>query len=52
MLLALPPSARLAIITPLSAALASVGLPFSATAFLNFELSSWFSDVIVPNLDE
>ena len=52
MLLALPPSARLAIITPLSAALACVGFPFSATAFLNLGPSNWLSDVIVPNLAE
>ena len=38
--------------TPFSAALASVGFPFSATAPLNFGPSSWLSEVIVPNLDE
>ena len=47
-----PPSARLTIMTPFSAALAEVGLPFSATAFLNCGPSSWFSEVIVPNLLE
>ena len=47
-----PPSARLAIMTPFRPALAEVGLPFSATAFLNFELSRSFSEVIVPNLLE
>ena len=52
MLLAVPPCARFAIMTPFSAALAAVGFPFSATAFLNCEPSSWFSEVIVPNLDE
>ncbi len=36
MLAAVPPSARFAIMTPFSAAFAAVGLPFSATAFLNF----------------
>ncbi len=40
MLSAVPPSTRFAIITPFSAALAAVGLPFSATAFLNFGPSS------------
>src|SRR5579875_1365970 len=43
-----PPSARFTIITPCSAAFASVGLPLSATAFLNFGPSSWLTDVIVP----
>ena len=38
--------------TPFRPALAEVGLPFSATAFLNCEPSSWFSEVIVPNLLE
>ena len=52
MLSGVPPTARFAIITPFSAALAEVGLPFSATAFLNFGSSSWFSEVIVPNLLE
>ena len=52
MLLADPPSARLAIMTPFSAALAEVGLPFSATAPLNCGLSRSFSEVIVPNLLE
>ena len=52
MLPAVPPSARFAIITPFRAALAEVGSPFSATAFLNFGPSSWFSEVIVPNLVE
>jgi hypothetical protein len=52
MLPAAPPSARLAIITPFSAALACVGLPLSATEFLNLLPSSWFSDVMVPNLAE
>ena len=52
MLLAEPPSAMLAIMTPFRAALAEVGLPFSATAFLNLELSRSFSEVIVPNLLE
>ncbi len=47
-----PPSARLAIITPFRAAFADVGLPFSATAPLNFGLSRSFSEVIVPNLLE
>ena len=52
MLLAVPPSARFAIITPFRAAFAAVGFPFSATAFLNCGPSSWFSEVIVPNLLE
>ncbi len=52
MLLADPPSTRFAIITPFSAAFAAVGFPFSATAFLNFDVSSWLSEVIVPNLLE
>ena len=52
MLLAVPPSTRLAIMTPFSAAFAAVGLPFSATAFLNFGCSSWLIEVIVPNLLE
>ena len=52
MLAAVPPSARLAIMTPFSAAFAAVGLPFRATAFLNFGCSNWLSDVIVPNLLE
>ena len=49
---AVPPSTRLAIMTPLSAALAAVGFPFSATAFLNFEPSNWLIEVIVPNFEE
>ena len=49
---AVPPSARFAIMTPFRPALAEVGLPFSATAFLNCEPSSWLSEVIVPNLLE
>src|ERR1700683_1331355 len=52
MLPAEPPSARLTIMTPFSAALAVGGLPSSATAFLNCGPSSWFSEVIVPNLLE
>src|SRR5262249_5150053 len=40
-----PPSARLAIITPFSAALAWVGSPFSATAPLNLGPSRSFSEV-------
>src|SRR5215471_10313208 len=50
MLLADPPSARLAIITPFSAACVDVGLPSSATAPLNFGLSRSFSEVMVPNI--
>ena len=52
MLSGVPPTARFAIITPFSAALAEVGLPFRATALWNFGSSSWFSEVIVPNLLE
>ena len=52
MLLADPPSAMLAIITPFSAACADVGLPFSATAPLNSGLSRSLSEVMVPNLLE
>ena len=52
MLSADPPSARFAIMTPFRAAFAEVGLPFSATVFLNCGPSSWDSEVIVPNLLE
>ena len=52
MLLAVPPWARFAIMTPFRAALAEVGFPFRATAFLNFGPSRSFSEVIVPNLLE
>ena len=38
--------------TPFSAALASVGLPFSATALLKALPSSWLREVIVPNFVE
>ena len=50
MSLGVPPSARFASMTPFSAALAAVGFPFSATAPLNFEVSNWLSEVMVPNL--
>ena len=38
--------------TPFSAALACVGLPLSATAFLNCGPSSWLTEVIDGNLAE
>ncbi len=47
-----PPLLRLANITPFRAALASVGFPFNATAFLNFGSINWLSEVIVPNFAE
>ena len=52
MSLGVPPDSKLASITPFSPALAEVGSPFRATAFLNFGWSNWFSEVIVPNLLE
>ena len=52
MSLAVPPDSRFASMTPFSPALAEVGSPFSATAPLNLGPSSWFSEVIVPNLLE
>src|SRR5215469_10719251 len=45
-----PPLARLAIITAFSAALARLGSPASATASRHLGPSSWFSEVITPNL--
>ena len=44
-----PPLARAAITTPLKAAPASVGLPFSATVEANFGSVSWLSEVSSPN---
>jgi hypothetical protein len=49
---ALPPSAIEIIMTPLSAALALVGSPLSATLPLNAGFSRSSTDVIVGTLDE